>query len=42
MTPALGAACLALAAIACAALGCGGDDDDDAMTRWSGAGMSFE
>jgi hypothetical protein len=30
-----------LAAIACAVLGCGGEDDDG-MTRWSGAGMSFE
>jgi hypothetical protein len=42
MTPALGMACLALAA--CAALGCGGDDgeDGDGMTRWTGAGMSFE
>jgi hypothetical protein len=41
MTPTLGVACLALAAAACAALGCGGEDDDG-MTRWSGAGMSFE
>jgi hypothetical protein len=40
MTPTLAMACLALAALACAAIGCGGDDDG--MTRWSGAGMSFE
>jgi hypothetical protein len=42
MTPALWAVCLALTTIAFAALGCGGDDEDDGMTRWSGAGMSFE
>jgi hypothetical protein len=42
MTPALWAVCLALTTIAFAALGCGGEDDDDGMTRWSGAGMSFE
>jgi hypothetical protein len=41
MTPALGVACLALAAVAFTAFGCGGEDDDG-MTRWSGAGMSFE
>jgi hypothetical protein len=41
MTPAFGVACVALAALACAALGCGGEEDDG-MTRWSGAGMSFE
>jgi hypothetical protein len=40
MTPALGAVCLALATLAFAALRCGGDDDG--MTRWSGAGISFE
>jgi hypothetical protein len=41
MTPALRAAGLALAAVALAAVGCGGEEDDG-MTRWSGAGMSFE
>jgi hypothetical protein len=41
MTPARGALCLALAAVAFAALGCGGEEEDG-MTRWSGAGMSFE
>jgi hypothetical protein len=41
MTPAVGVTCLVLATVVFAALGCGGEDDDG-MTRWSGAGMSFE